>query len=426
MKLSPAAIATLPPAQLELAFQHLTAARLAALEASLGSQATDTAAATLAVVMLRWRVHRILDKRVTFGDVNAALEQHGWRTAIDEMKAQAGSSKEQLWEALMEHEMTAYVPVQCQACGHRVPDETTPGCSDKDVGISEVEPMEGERLLVRSGWYRGPRGPVVFSLKCPACSATSRWFRSSAASVTLNPARWGRLCGEQVGYTSDLFELGRVCLVFGSHTTSYFLTCLPHTRYFLSRIPTSRSATNEMNGCTPTCATSGSMSAQEDARSALALHLGVPLRVALPLDWDHVWSEYRRDDGAWAIREGAGDAPAANFAARLDEGIGAWSSVLVIGSADDPLLSADVTEEYLACTPDGRADADIAAEMPRFMQTVQAARADATGSATQAKSVNGHLVYVKAGLTPAQVTAILRRAVEDHGKRAWWMCDDEY
>ena len=129
---------------------------------------------------------------------------------------------------------------------------------------------------------------------------------------------------------------------------------------------------------------------QEDARSALASYLGVPLRVALPLDWDHVWSEYQQHDGqssehqqqgaaagaasssssaaaaetiiaeqhgevrrewplevdgdgggevggeaggeegVWAIHEGKGDAPAANFAARLDEGIGAWSGVLLI------------------------------------------------------------------------------------------------
>ena len=36
----------------------------------------------------------------------------------------------------MGHEMTAYVSVQCQACGHRVPDETTPGNTDAEVGLT--------------------------------------------------------------------------------------------------------------------------------------------------------------------------------------------------------------------------------------------------------------------------------------------------
>ena len=118
------------------------------------------------------------------------------------------------------------------------------------------------------------------------CGSTSRWFRSSAAAVTINPQRWGRLCGEQ-----------------------------------------------------------------EDARAALAAYLGVPLRTALPLDWDHVWSEYRTDaeEESWAIHEGVGDAPAANFAQRLEEGIGAWSVVLVI--AAEPEHCCDATDEYLACRP---------------------------------------------------------------------------
>ena len=352
-----AALSSMPPTQLESAFQHLTAARLESLTSNMGVADAD-AFATLAVIMLRWRVYKVLDKRGAFGDVGAALQQHGWQAAVDSMRAQAGESKETIWNLVMEHEMTSYVPVQCQQCGQQVPDETQPGCTDEEVGISEDAPTDEERSLIRSGWYRGPRGPVVFVLKCPACGSSSRWFRSSAASVTLNPRRWGRLCGEQ-----------------------------------------------------------------EDARSALAMHLGVPLRVALPLDWDHVWSEYLRDDGvSWAIREGSGDAPAANFAGRLDEGIGAWSSVLVIGSAAEPLHTCDATADYLACVPQGgRADASIASKMPRYRETVKAARADATGSATQAKSVNGHLVYVKAGMTPPQVTAVLRRAVEDHaGNKAWW------
>ena len=57
--------------------------------------------------------------------------------------------------------------------------------------------------------------------------------------------------------------------------------------------------------------------------------------------------------------------------------------------------------------------------MLRFSKMVDAARADPSGSMTQAKSVCGHLVYVRAGFTSAQVTAVLRCAVEDYGQRGW-------
>ena len=270
---------------LESSFQHLTAARLAALEEQLNLPRAEVAP-LLATVLLRRIVHRVLGKHLAFGDVGAALTQHGLGETIEELRARAGGSREVLWRLVMAHPMTAYVPVQCRHCGHLVEDESHPGGTDADVGISEDAPTETEAPLVRAGWYRGPRGPVVvswhhlnlyqrhgmrggsmatdvwttyppfpsrlaqFVLDCPTCGSTSRWFRSSAAAVTLNPNRWGRLCGEQ-----------------------------------------------------------------EDARTALAAHLGVPLRCAIPLDWDHVWSEFLCDDHAtWTIHEGAGDAPAANFA----------------------------------------------------------------------------------------------------------------
>ena len=56
--------------------------------------------------------------------------------------------------------------------------------------------------------------------------------------------------------------------------------------------------------------------------------------------------------------------------------------------------------------------------MPRYSERVAAARADATGQLTQARSVNGHLIYHKAGLSAEQVTAVLRRAVEAARARA--------
>lgn len=38
---------------------------------------------------------------------------------------------------------------------------------------------------------------LPFTEGCPECQYTSRWFRSSHPEITLNPQRWGRLCGEQ-------------------------------------------------------------------------------------------------------------------------------------------------------------------------------------------------------------------------------------
>jgi len=159
---------------------------------------------------------------------------------------------------------------------------------------------------------------------------------------------------------------------------------------------------------------------QENLRTALAAHLGVSLRSAVPLDWDHVWSEFKGDDGAsWVIHEGPGDAPAANFARRLDEGIGSWTGVIVISPEAEQ--TCDITDEYLACKAEGgRADPSVAADMPRFVDTVRKAREDTTGGATQARSINGHIVYSRAGFTSAEVTAVVRRAVEEHGTNAWW------
>ena len=81
--------------------------------------------------------------------------------------------------------------------------------------------------------------------------------------------------------------------------------------------------------------------------------------MACPLDWDHVWTEFATDDGGWGVH----DAPARNFCARLDEGIGAWTRVLVVSA--DPSLCADATSAYLDISPAGRSDAVHAAEKRR-------------------------------------------------------------
>lgn len=92
-------------ASLDTAFQHLTAARLAALEAELDVPASEVAP-LLATAVLRRIAHRVLDKRASFGDVGAALAQHGWSGAVEAMKASAAGSNEALWSQVMGHEMT--------------------------------------------------------------------------------------------------------------------------------------------------------------------------------------------------------------------------------------------------------------------------------------------------------------------------------
>mmetsp|Transcript_14343 Transcript_14343/g.48265 ORF Transcript_14343/g.48265 Transcript_14343/m.48265 type:complete len:618 (+) Transcript_14343:80-1933(+) len=362
---------------LERTFAHLTASALETLETDLGGRTPGTAR-TIGRALLRRKVHAVLDKSKGFGDVDAGLDielplamrsrclkQYGglppttWRDCLSRLEELSGGSREQLWSHVIAHPMTEYVPNQCQHCGHIVPDETTPGYTDAEVGISEVPPTASERPFVRGGYYRGARSAVVFLLQCPECGEQSRWFRSSAAQVVLNPNRWGRLCGEQ-----------------------------------------------------------------EDLRAALARHLGVPLRAILPLDWDHVWSETRHeDDGAWAACQGPGDAPAANFAGRLDEGIGAWTRVVAVSADAEETL--DVTEQYLSCrSAGGRADERLDSEMARYREVVGAARTDASGSATQAKTLNGHVLH-RAGFGREEVTRILRQAVADHGMWGWWEWQEE-
>eukprot|EP00966_Prymnesium_polylepis_P252907 5846236-Prymnesium_polylepis.1 len=142
----------------------------------------------------------------------------------------------------------------------------------------------------------------------------------------------------------------------------------------------------------------------------------MPLRTIVPLDWDHVWSEAADDHGGWRPPR---DAPARNFAGRLDEGIGAWTAVLAVSASPDGC--ACVTDEYLRCAGDdgGRTDAELAPQMARYRQRVAEALADASGERCQARTLNGH-VLERAGFSATHVTAVLRRAVRDHGRREWW------
>ena len=124
-----------------------------------------------------------------------------WYDALEHLKEMATSTsgtldQGKLWRLVLEHPMTAYIPVQCQKCGHVVRDEYPLQQSDEEVGIKEVPPT-GEELDLRAGWYRGPRQAVVFEMTCPDCDFISKWYRSEHPKILLNPNKWGRLCGDQ-------------------------------------------------------------------------------------------------------------------------------------------------------------------------------------------------------------------------------------
>ena len=165
-----------------------------------------------------------------------------WKDELEYLQKESESHNnpnEWLWRQLLNHPMTAYIPVQCPNCGHVVPDVYDPSASraeaDAQVGLAEVEPV-GTEWGLRSGWFRGPRGSVVFQITCTECHHIYTWYRSGHPTMLLSPHKWGRLCGEQ-----------------------------------------------------------------EDLRLSLAQHLGLSVRLAVPLDWDHVWTEFRGDSSSDAF-----------------------------------------------------------------------------------------------------------------------------
>lgn len=349
------ALASLPSGVRASCFGHLDRTNLDTIEAHLVAPGDNAAArqrraGVIGAALLRRIVCTHLGKRAARGPTDASTVEHvlslhtlpplvaaaaaaavasagcpvpdappprTWLELLAQFRAAALSDLPRLWSLVEAAPWLSYVPVQCAACGQPVLDVTIPGEPDAAVGLREMEPTAEEWLLLRAGYFRGPRGPVSFQLDCTSCGVQSRWFRSSHPSVSLNPHRWGRLCGEQ-----------------------------------------------------------------EDLRSWLAEALGVQLRTMVPLDWDHVWSEVAfppthaevafppthaevafkpsRAGGASPLWLPPTDPDARNFAARLDEGIGAWTRVL--GVSFDPRGCGCATEEYLRCAAaGGRIDAAHAA-----------------------------------------------------------------
>ena len=399
------------PIVFEDSFQTLTASSLSWIDSELLSQTTEkhrendffkkdtstikTSSAenedhwhyhrVVAEALIRRKVFKVLDKYIEIASperVEEALKYHTlpeqlkhelvnkyggnppttWFDALGQLRDFC-DNPETLWEQILDHPMTSYVPVQCQSCGdYVVPDDGNASASeDAKLGLTEEEPLPEEKPLVRTGWFRGPRMvPRVFVLDCPRCGSISRWFRSRDPRVILNPRRWGRLCGEQ-----------------------------------------------------------------EDLRLDLANYLGfISIRTLIPLDWDHIWSEFRIIDSdienncddqssCWRLRDDDG-----NFAARLNEGIGSWTRILAV--SPNPDFCRDVTNEYLSVTcQGGKASDHIMSDMQQHRLRVMKTREDHSGSSTQAGTVNGYAIH-RAGLTSAEITLIMERAAKEYGRRKWY------
>lgn len=145
-----------------------------------------------------------------YGSNNFALPPTTWYEALEQLKLLARTpsgtlDRGKLWRFILEHPMTAYIPVQCQQCGNVVHDQYPLQQTDEEVGLKELQPI-GDELEMRAGWFRGPRKAVVFELTCPQCHHVSNWYRSGHPKVILNPNKWGRLCGDQEDLRLTLAE----------------------------------------------------------------------------------------------------------------------------------------------------------------------------------------------------------------------------
>lgn len=315
------------------------------------------------------------------GGITTTTPPTTWFEALEQLRANNNNNNNNttLWNLLLDHPMTSYVPVQCQSCGHVIPDDLRSPYTDAELGLTEDTPTEKEAPLVRGGWFRGPRPATVLVLTCTECGSVSRWFRSRDLTTILNPNRWGRLCGEQEDLRLDL----------ANYLGIPIRTCIPlDWDHIWSEEYRSTFVSND----------------DGDKKGIDAPAMLHSLSSSSPID------------GEWLVQ----DDNARNFAVRLDEGIGSWTGVLAI--CPDPERCCDVTDEYLKCRNTdgtGRADDRFASEMDRYRQVVEHARMDASGDLTQARTVNGYALQ-RTGFSSSDITLAMRRAVLDYGTRKHW------
>jgi len=252
--------------------------------------------------------------------------------------------------------MTAYVPMQCQECGHIVPDDSARSpLTDEDVGIVELMPT-GMELKLHGGWFRGrPRGPVLLQLTCPMCQSVTTWYRSGHPKIILNPNKWGRLCGEQ-----------------------------------------------------------------EELRLSLGNYLNILIRTVLPMDWDHIWSESGTASNTvvhWEVQDPDARNFCCRLDEGIGSWTGVWGihpDPQFCGDITEEYLSCS------SMSKTGRADPNHNNAMPRYREKVTAARKDNSGSQTQSGTINGFAIERGGLTDPNDISLELKRASMDFGVKDWW------
>ncbi|OEU11151.1 hypothetical protein FRACYDRAFT_246262 [Fragilariopsis cylindrus CCMP1102] len=260
-----------------------------------------------------------------------------------------------LWENILTHPITSYVPVQCQSCGYIIPDEynNTDGDTDANIGLTEVAPTFEEQPFVRTGWFRGPRlQPKVFQLNCPKCEHVSRWYRSRSPQIILNPNRWGRLCGEQ-----------------------------------------------------------------EDLKLDLANYLSIGIRTVLPLDWDHIWKSWhlrkdkdeernfvlRLDEGIGSFTRIFAICPTPNECGDITDLYFLKACRHSLSPNKDHNQANEDDDNNNNNNNNSNNKVEEEKSMNRYYQIIDEARRDNTGSKTQSNTVNGYAIH-RSKLTATEVS----------------------
>ena len=321
----------------------------------------------------------LMERHASYDEKNKTIFKESpttWYEALQQLKLISNGDSVKLWKLILDHPMTSYQPMQCQDCGFAIPDVPSTEEEDEHIGLFEVEPT-GNELELRGGWFRGrPQRAKVFGLSCPNCGKSQ--------------TRWYRSGHPRLMLNPHRW--GRLC------------------------------------------------GEQEDLRQMLAEYIRIPLRLCLPLDWDHIWSEFsggasRQNDTitdqtqhkdqsvCWKVD----DESAQNFALRLDEGIGSWTRVFAIHPKAE--YCEDVSDCYLKYQSEGgRVDDEVddgdtrlqQKRMTRYRQIVNEARNDSTANQTQAKTLNGYVLN-RANFNSDRITKEIRKAVQDYRiGTSWW------
>jgi len=112
-------------------------------------------------------------------------EGYTWLDAVEHKRALATKDAESppsaidLWKQMQCLPMFQYTQSRCQHCGSQ--------SGNTRVVAPETEDEKNPRFNLEGR---------VYELHCNSCGQKSRWWRSQAPEIMLNPNNWGRRCGE--------------------------------------------------------------------------------------------------------------------------------------------------------------------------------------------------------------------------------------